>query len=503
MEHDPTARPSLNRRTLLGLGAAVGLTALLAACAPKETAQAGNSPKPVFDRAGLPTGLKGSALLPGDPGYADEIKTYNLLMAPQPGVIIAAADASDVQAGVRLAAERGAPVAVLATGHQLSAPIGPDTVLITTRAMRGVTVDAQRRVARAEAGVRWGQVVDESVKVGLAPLNGSTPIVGVVGYTLGGGLSPTMGRAYGYAADHVRSVDVVTADGRLRTVTAETDPDLFFAVRGGKSNFGVVTAIEFDLFPVKTLYGGAIMFDGADAGKVLHAYREWVKTVPDEMSSSVALMRMPDVAAVPEPLRGKFVTSVRISYIGSPKSGAKLLGPLRGAAKPIIDAVHEMPYSDFATIHADPVDAAPIYERTGLLKELTAETVDELLAAAGPTASFPITMTEIRHLGGALGRQPAQPNAVSNRDAAFTLFVASVGTPADAAAIKKAEADIIRRMQPWSTGGMYLNFMAGEDVAPEAVQRAYQPDVYQRLVAVKRKVDPTNMFRLNHNIKPA
>ncbi|MET7403473.1 FAD-binding protein [Dactylosporangium sp. NPDC005572] len=493
----------MRRRTLLGAGVAAPLAMTLGACSPDETPQAGSSPGATFDRAALPAGLVGKALLPGDPGYADELKTYNLLMSPKPGVVIAAAAAGDVQAAVRMAAGRGAPVAVLATGHQPAVPIGPDTVLITTRAMRGVTVDAQRRVARVEAGVRWQQVVDETVKVGLAPLAGSTPIVGVVGYTLGGGLSPIMGRAHGYAADHVRRVDLVTADGQLRTVAPDTDADLFFAVRGGKSNFGVVTAIEFDLFPVKTLYGGAIFFDGADAGKVLHTYREWVKTVPDAMSSSVALLRLPDAPEVPEPLRGKFVTSVRISYLGSEASGGKLVAPLLAAATPIVAAVREMPFSEFGTIHADPVEPLPVFERTALLRELTGETVDQLLAVAGTAAPYPITMTEIRHLGGALGRQPAQANAVSNRDAAFTLFVASIGGPADAGAITKAEADIIARMQPWSTGGMFLNFMTSEDSAPDAVQRAYQPAVYQRMAAVKRKVDPTNMFRLNHNIKPA
>jgi len=500
MAQVPSGMP---RRTVLGLGTAAGAAALLGAAATGGPAFAGTVPTPVFDRSDLPQGLKGRALLPGDAGYADEVKTFNLNQTPHPGVIIAAACARDVQAAVRLAAAKRAPVAVLATGHQPSVPIEAGAVLITTRAMRGVTIQARRRRAWVQAGTLWGQVVDESVKAGLAPLNGSTPTVGVVGYTLGGGLSPMLGRRYGYAADHVRSIEVVTADGRLRTVTAQSDRELFFGLRGGKSNFGVVTGLEFDLFPVTRFYGGAIFFDGTDAAKVLHAYRRWVRTVPESMSSSVALIRMPDLPAVPAPLRGRLVVSLRIAYLGSVASGTKLVKPLRAAATVLIDGVQELPYSAFPAVHGDPTDPIPAYERTGLLRELSAGTVEELVAVAGPDAPFPLSAIEIRHLGGALSRQPCHPNAVSHRDAAFTFFMATIGGPADAAAIRKAEAEAVRRLQPWSTGGMYVNFMNTEDTAPDAVRHAYRPEVYRRLAALKRRVDPHNMFRLNHNIKPA
>ena len=504
MRHHPAARTGIERRGVLGLGAAAGATTLLGACAgTSEAAESGSSSRQAMDRAELTAlGLKGRVLLPGEPGYAEELKTYNLTVRHQPGVIVAAQAAADVSAAVRMAAKRSAPVGVLATGHQPAVPFGPDSVVVTTRAMRKVTVDARKRTARVEAGALWQQVVDEAAKVGLAPLNGSSPTVGVVGYTLGGGLSPTLGRAYGYAADHVRSVDVVTADGRTRTVTAHRDPELFFALLGGKGNFGIVTAMEFGLFPVRTLYAGPIMFDGGDAAKVLHAYRRWVTTVPNAMSSSVALLRLPDVPAVPQPLRGKLVTSVRVSYAGSAAKGAALVAPLRLAAKPLVDQVAEMPYAAFAAIHGDPVDPLPAYERTTLLKDLTAETVDAIVAAAGPTAAFPLTALEVRHLGGALRKAAAHATAVSHRDAAFNVFVAGIGGPADAAAIRAAEEAVIQRLRPWSTGGMLVNFMAADDATPESVRRAYDPRAYRRLTAVKRRVDPRNMFRLNHNILP-
>ncbi|MEU4428178.1 FAD-dependent oxidoreductase [Actinoplanes sp. NPDC024001] len=484
----------MDRRTVLGLGTAIGASALLAPFTTGDVAEAA---------AHTPRGLRGRALLPGDPGYAEEIKTYNLVQVPDPGLIIAAETAGDVQIAVRIAAKRGAPIAVLATGHQPSVPIGRDAVLITTRALRGVTVDARRRLARAEAGALWQHVVEKAAPAGLAPLNGSTPIVGVVGYTLGGGLSPTLGRRYGYAADHVRSIDVVTADGRLRTVTAKSDPELFFGLRGGKSNFGVVTAVEFGLFPVTSFYGGSILFAGADAGRLLHAYRRWVRTVPDAMSSSVALMRIPDLPSFPPPLRGQSVASLRIAWSGEAAAGAALVRPLREAAAPIMDMVAEQPYAAFPAIHSDPVDPIPAYERTALLRELSGDTVDALLAAAGPDAPFPITMVEVRHLGGALARPPRHPSAVSHRDAAFTLFIASIAGPDQAAATRAAEAEIIRALRPWSTGGSYINFMSVDEASADAVRHAYRPDVHRRLRHLKRRVDPANLLRLNHNIAPA
>ncbi|GIJ12285.1 FAD-binding oxidoreductase [Micromonospora andamanensis] len=490
----------VDRRRVLGLGAAVGATTALGGLATASPASARGAGRPSgFAR---PKGLDGRALLPGEPGYADEIAPFNLAQVPSPGLVIAAASAHDVRIAVNLAARRRAPIAVLATGHQHSVPIGRDAVVVTTRALRGVTVDPRRRVARAQAGALSGDVLDATLPLGLTPVNGSTPIVGIVGYTLGGGLSPTLGRRYGYAADHVRSFDLVTADGRLRRVTPHSDPELFFGVRGGKSNFGLVTAIEFDLFPAPDFYGGSIIFDGQDAARLLHAYRRWVCTVPDAMSSSVALMRLPDAEAVPPPVRGKAVASLRICWTGRPDTGAALVRPLRAVATPLLDAVAQQPYAAFPAIHNDPVDPTPAYERTGLLRDLPGEAVDALIAVAGPEAPNPVTLVELRHLGGALSRAPRQPSAVAHRDAAFTLFTAGIAAPQDAAAVRRAQAGIIRRMSPWSTGGMYLNFMSADDSSTRNVADAYPEHVYRRLRRLKRRVDPQNLFRLNHNIPP-
>lgn len=502
------AKAGVNRRAVLGIGAAAGTAALLAACtspAAEETTSAGSvaaSSMTPGEAARLRAQIRGRVLLPGEPGYTEEVATYNLTATHRPAVVVAAATAADVQVAVRFARDKKLPVGVMATGHQNSVPINGG-LLVSTKAMRNLVLDADRRTARAEAGVRWDQVVQETTTLGLAPLNGSTGGVSVVGYTVGGGLSPTLGRAFGYAADHVTSLNIVTADGQLRTVTATNEPELFFAARGGKSNFGIVTAIEFGLFPVTTLYAGNLFFPGERAKEVLDAYRKWVTTVPEAMSSSVALMRIPPGPSAPEPLRGKFVITVRVSYAGSAATGAALIKPLRAIGPTVVDSVAEIPYAAFASIHADPTDPVPAYERTALLRELSAATVDELVAVAGPTAAVPLTMVEVRHLGGALGRPPSVPNAVSNRDAAFTLFTAAVGGPADAAAIKQQQDQLIQRMRPWSTGSTYVNFLSTAESSVQQVRTAFTPETYNRLIQLKRRFDPTNMFRFNHNITPA
>jgi len=453
------------------------------------------------DLAELKEQVTGPVLTPTDEAYAAEHATYNLAIAHHPAVIVGAANAADVQAAVRFASGHGLPAAVLATGHQAIVP-ADGAMLITTSRMTAVVVDVQARTARVGAGTRWQKVVDAATEHGLAPLNGSSPLVGVVGYTLGGGLSPTMGRAFGWAADHVRAIEVVTADGALRNATPETEPDLFWALRGGKSNYGVVTALEIELFPVTRLYGGGLFFSGQYAEQVLQAYREFTEIAPEEMTSSVALLRLPPVPFVPEPLRGNFTIHVRFSYLGTAEDGERLVAPMRAAAPVLIDSVGELPYARFAEIHSDPVDPAPFLERSAMIRTLTPETVEALVELAGPDADCPLTFAEMRHLGGALSRPPAIPGAVGNRDAAFAFWIVVLGTPTDGAVTMKYADAVVERLAPWCTGGKYLNFIATEDASPVETRPAYSGVDYGRLQAVKAAYDPTNLFRLNHNIPP-
>jgi hypothetical protein len=338
-----------------------------------------------------------------------------------------------------------------------------------------------------------------AAEFGLAPLNGSSPLVGVVGYTLGGGHSPVLGRTFGWAADHVRAVELVTADGRLHRVTESTDPDLFWAVRGGKSNFGVVTAIEFDLFPVTSVYGGGIYYDGSHTADVLHAYREWIQQVPDELNSSVGLLRLPPLPSVPEPLRGRLVVHLRVSYVGGSVDGERLVAPMRAVAPSIIDSVTELPYTEVDSIHQDPVDPMPFGERTAMLGDFTAAGVQAFVAALGPESGSTMTIAEIRHLGGALGRPSAVPNAVGNRDARFVVWGGAVGDADGIRAGLGSMDELLDRLRPWSTGGRYINFMSDHD----PVELAYSEETLRRMRAVKALHDPGNLFRVNnHNIVP-
>ena len=433
----------------------------------------------------------GQVAVPGEQGY--ELDRFNTTVDERPALVVTVRSAADVQAAVRYAAAQGLPVAVQATGHGVTVP-ADGAVLINTRELTGIEIDEANRTARVEAGVRSGALVAAAAEFGLAPLNGASAGVGTVGYTLGGGLGP-LGRQYGFAVDLVRSMDIVTADGALVTASPESHPDLFWAARGGRGNFGVVTALVIDLVPVARLYGGGLFFPGEVAAEVLDAYRTWVTTVPDEMSSSVALLRLPPVEALPAALRGQFVVHVRIAYTGSASDGEVLVAPLRAVASPVIDAVREMPYSEVASIHDDPTEPGAYADRTALLRSLEPETVAALLAHAQP----PVVVVELRHLGGALGRVPERSSAVGHRDAAFTVFVGGAATQESLSAFDA----LVGALSPWAASGPFVGFLSGADVGPEVVASAYEPGSYQRLREIKKVYDPRNLFRVNHNIPPA
>ena len=454
------------------------------------------------DARSLRAGIDGVVLVPGDDGYGDECAAYNLAIPRRPAVAVGATSPGDVSAAVRFGAARGVAVGVMATGHATSVP-ADGAVLVTTKRMNAVSVDPVTRVARADAGARWQQVIEAAAPHGLAPLNGSSPLVGVVGYTVGGGLSPILGRSYGWAADHVRAVEMVTADGGLTRATADREADLFWAVRGGKDNFGIVTAIEFDLFEVPRLYGGALYFPGELTADVLHAYQEWAPTLPEEMTGSVALMRLPPLDIVPEPLRGRLAVHVRVAYLGAAGEAERLLAPIRRVGPTLIDTVGDLSYEQVGTVHNDPPVPLPVQEGSLRLTEFPAAAATAITGAAGPEASCPITMVELRQLGGALARDPEVPNAVSGRTAAFQLFCGAVAGPDGAQAMHDHMDDVFRSLRAWEVKGGTLNYLGSRDTAPEIIRDTFGKPAYDRLSKIKRSHDPANLFRMNHNIRPA
>lgn len=442
----------------------------------------------------------GPIFRPGDDGYDAERAGFNLAVDHHPELIVGATGPDDVIAAVEYASARGLAVAVQTTGH---GPVVPadGQVLISTRRMNDVQVDPATRTVRVGGGARWENVLPHTVPHGLAPLNGNSPNVGVVGYTLGGGVGP-LGRQYGFAADRVRRVDLVTADGQLRQVTAESDPELFWAVRGGKGNFGVVVALEFELVPVSRLYGGGLFFPAEAAADVLHAYSRWLPTAPEEMSSSALLVQFPPIPEVPEIFRGKYIVNLRFAYTGTVEEGERLVQPLREIGSPVLDTLGELPYSDVATIYNDPTEPAPAYDSNMSLHTLDAGAIDTILALAGPDAGSPL-IVELRHLGGAYARPPAIPSAVGGRDAAFVLFAVCILQPGQESAVRQAHEHLHDKMRPWATGGTIYNLSGAADADPERVRLAFTPTVYARLAKAKATYDPENMFRLNHNIPPS
>lgn len=449
--------------------------------------------------------VRGRTLYPGDEGFEEAGSGWLLTVEHRPAVVVVAADADDVAAAVRFAAEAGRPVAVQSTGHGKSVP-ADGAVFIATEQLRELSVDPRASTARIGAGLRWDEVITAAAEHGLAPLCGSAGQVGVMGYLTGGGL-PLTGRTYGFAADHVRSLDIVTADGLLRTVSPAQEPDLFWAARGGKSNFGVVVAAEIDLLPLRTVYGGELWYPGEDparAAHVLGSYLAWAKEQPEEMSSSVTLMRLPDLPQLPEEFRGRSFVQVRVVYTGGEEQGARLVEPLRMLGPEDKDTCGALPYTQITEIYQDPKNPVSAHLRSALLNELDDEAVQELVSFIDPSApGGPFPGIELRHLGGALNRPPRRAHAVSTQGAAFHLWLRMPAPAGRADAARQAADEVLERLRRWDTGTALPGFLFDHDSAPERVRRAYTGSDFRRLAALKATYDPNQIFRINHNIPPS
>ena len=451
---------------------------------------------PAADVEDLRSRVHGPVYLAGDDGLAAEVATWNVRVQHTPAVAVGATCAEDVAAAVAFATAHDLRVAVQATGHgPVSNAAG--SLMITTRRMQGVSVDPLRRTARVDAGVKWHRVLEAAAPHGLAGLCGSSSDVGVIGYTLGGGLG-SLGRKYGFSADHVQSVEIVTADGRIRSVCSESDPELFWAIRGGKGNFGVVTSLEIELMPVRSLIAGGIFFDGEDAASVLHTYRAWTATLPDEVTTSIAIMRLPEMDMVPPPLRGQTVVHLRYAYCGEDLGlGERLVEPMKAAGAILLGFIGPLLTTEMDAVHMDPTDPLPAWEKGMGLRELPVEAVDAMLAAAGPQVEIPLMMVELRQLGGALARQPRSPNCVAGRDAAWEFFVLGPGIPELEQVVPAVGRGVLAALAPWASEGSLLNHL-GDVSGPEEVAKAYPAGVVERLHAVKREVDPNGVFTFGH-----
>jgi hypothetical protein len=443
----------------------------------------------------------GTFLTPEDEGFDAARQAWNLAVDQRPAAIAYADGADGVAAAVRTAAERGLRVAVQGTGHAAAAIGDLDgTLLLKTMRMTGLEVDPAARRARVEAGVLWGDVAVAGGEHGLAALHGSSPDVSVVGYTLGGGLG-WLGRRHGLACNRVVAAEVVTADGELRRVGPDAEPDLFWALRGGGGAFGAVTALEFELVPLTEVYAGWLVWE-ADAGaEVVHAFREWSPQAPREITTALRFLHLPPFPEVPEPLRDRPVIAFDGAYMGSEADGAELLRPLRDAAAPLVmDTWATIPAPALARLHGDPEQPVPALGDGLMLRELTPEAADAFVELGGPGSGSPLLLLELRQLGGALAEAPEGAGALGAlKDDYLLAGIGMVMGDGMAQAIGTHLERIRHAMAPWSAG-VYLNF---SETRGGAAARAFDDATFARLREVKARYDGGDLFRSNHPIEPA
>jgi hypothetical protein len=448
------------------------------------------------DARNLAETTKGAIFHPDTDEYDAERVGFQSLGPHRPAFVVAAEGAEDIRAAVRFAAARRTRLAVQSSGHGLAAGL-EGGVLVSTRRMDGVRVDPERRTAWIEAGASWGKVIAQTAPHGLAPLSGSSPAVGAISYTLGGGLG-LLARRYGFAADHVRALDLVTPDGGLRRVDA-SDPDLFWALRGGGGGFGVVTGLEIGLVPVTHLYGGGLFFDVAEIPEILEEWRRWTETVPEEMTSAVAMLVMPDLPMVPEPLRRKHVAQIQISFLGSAEEGERLVSPLRALGPRLRETLRLLPYTESGSVFDEPDRPHGYRSANRLVNGLDAGPLRELTERAGPSSPM-MCVVQLRHLGGALSRRPEVPSAVGHRDAAYSVSVLSMVDPGQETAARDLHRDLLA---PFAGRvlGRSLNLSYGP-LEEDEIRSGFDARDHRRLAELRDRLDPYRLIHTNHPIPP-
>lgn len=452
--------------------------------------------------AALQQHIAGTVIGPAHPSYDEARKAWNLVVDQRPALIIFAQGVQDVQEAVNYANDAGLRIAVTATGHGVVRP-ADGAVLLNLSRMNGVDVNPARQTARVQGGVKWGVVLEKTQAHGLAPLLGSSPDVGAVGYTIGGGIG-WLARKYGLSADSVLAFEVVTSDGQLLRASADENPDLFWGLRGGGGSLAIVTAMEIRLYPVTTVYGGNLFYPAAQAREVATRYRDWLAGAPDDLTTSVAFMNFPPLPDLPDFLRGNSFAIVRGCYAGPVARGEDLLSYWRDWRAPLVDDFKAMPFGEVATISNDPVDPLPGVSSSAWIRALEDDAIKTLVRfSLGSDGPSPLTATEVRHAGGAIARVDGRSAAYGNRDAQHLMqTIAITPTPeARAAALTHIEA-LKEALQPSLTGGVYMNFLEGEE-AQTRVKDGFEPDAFRRLSQLKAEMDPHNLLAFSANVTPS
>jgi FAD/FMN-containing dehydrogenase len=435
--------------------------------------------------------LHGRLLRSNDEGYDNARKVFNGMIDKRPGLIVRCAGVADVIAAVNFAREAHLPVAIRGGGHGVTgSSVCDDGLVIDLSTMKAVRVDPKNGTARAEGGATWGDFDHETQAFGLATTGGIVPTTGIGGLTLGGGIG-YLNRKYGLACDNLLSADVVSADGRLLTASTGEHEDLFWGLRGGGGNFGVVTCLEYRIHPVGPVLAGEIVYPLDQAKKVLRFYRDWSTGAPDEVRADATLLSGPNGPAL----------DVIICYCGAIGEGEKVLRPLRSCGSPMVDTVGPVPYATVQNLLTEIFQPGRLhYWKAGFVDSFSDDAIEAIVDFfAGAVPGF-FAAIAIEQLGGAVSRVRPQDTAFSHRDAQHSLLVLRMWQdPADSEENIDWARRCYRTAEPFLQGGAYVNYLGDEG---EARIRAAYGSNYERLAAIKNKYDPTNFFRLNHNIRP-
>jgi FAD/FMN-containing dehydrogenase len=451
---------------------------------------------PVYDPAPLRDALTGQVAAPGEPGWDEARQAWNLAVDQRPALVVVPESIADVQVAVGYARDRGLALAVQGTGHQASAIASMEgAILIKTHRLRGVKIDAEARRAIVRAGDLWEDVSGPASEHGLAPLAGSSPDVGVVGYSLGGGIS-WLGRRHGLAANSVTAIAVVLADGRLVRADAEHHADLFWALRGGGGAMGVVVGLEMRLYDATELTAGALFFPWERTAEVGHAWRDMVDDQGDETTSILHVIQFPPFPEVPEPLRGRQMVTVEVAHLGTPDELGTLLAPLR-ALGPEMDTIAAVPPVALQMLHMDPPHPVPAHGAHRLLGTIGHEAIDTFAALTAHESGSPLVTAEIRHLGGALSRATEGHGALGVVPGQFVVFGAGmVVNEAAGEAVHAHLEKLVAGFEAYDSGRVYTNFVE----QPMPTSAAFDEYTYARLRKIKGAYDPENVFRVGRAI---